>query len=263
MTRGASSTARDIDVFGLRIQDTTLHGAAETIVSSAAAGANLRVGFVNAHCVNEMHKNTNYRASLEGFDILYADGMGMRIAANAVGETLADNVNGTDLFPILCEQAADAGVPIFLLGARDGLADRTARRMASLYPGLNVAGSHHGYFKTQAEERALIDMINKSGAEILFVALGVPLQELWIERNRPRLRPSVIVGVGGLFDYYSGRIPRAPVAMRRTGMEWLWRLAMEPSRLWRRYILGNAEFLGRVALMRFLKRPSMPKSTAA
>ena len=89
MKRAASSTARDIDVFGLRIQDTTLHGAAETIVSSAAAGANLRVGFVNAHCVNEMHKNTHYRSSLEGFDILYADGMGMRIAATAVGETLA------------------------------------------------------------------------------------------------------------------------------------------------------------------------------
>jgi N-acetylglucosaminyldiphosphoundecaprenol N-acetyl-beta-D-mannosaminyltransferase len=122
--------------------------------------------------------------------------------------------------------------------------------MSARYPGLEIAGTHHGYFKPGREERDVIDAINRSGAEILFVAFGVPLQEIWIERNRHRLKPSVVIGVGGLFDYYSGRIPRAPLALRRTGLEWLWRLAMEPGRLWRRYLLGNAEFLGRVAMLK-------------
>lgn len=244
---GTAAPGRTLSLFGLTIRDTTLPEAAATIIGAARSNAKLNVAFVNAHCVNQFHQDESYRRSLQSFDVLYADGVGMRIAAKAAGDDLSDNVNGTDLFPILCEEAAESGVPIFLLGAQRGRADETARRMALLYPGLNIAGTHHGFFDSAEDEQALIERINASNAAILFVALGVPLQEKWIERNRPRLRPSVILGVGGLFDYYSGAIPRAPEKLRDNGLEWAWRLAQEPKRLWRRYVIGNLEFMTRVA----------------
>lgn len=238
---------RTLSLFGLNIHDTTLPQAAASVINAAKSGEQLNVAFVNAHCVNQWHQDEDYRRSLRAFDVLFADGIGMKIAARAAGDDLTDNVNGTDLFPIICEEAAETGVPIFLLGAQKGRADKTARRMSMLYPGLNIAGTHHGYFKTASDEAAVIDRINASGAEILFVALGVPLQEKWIERNRARLKPNVILGVGGLFDYYSGAVERAPEPLRKSGLEWAWRLAQEPKRLWRRYIIGNIEFMSRLA----------------
>lgn len=243
----SSLYGRTLSLFGLQICDTTLPDAAATIISAAQSQERLNVAFVNAHCVNQWHQDEDYRKSLQSFDVLFADGVGMKIAAKAAGDDLTDNVNGTDLFPLLCEEAAETGVPIFLLGAQKGRADETARRMSILYPGLNIAGTHHGFFASEQDEAAVIDRINASGAAILFVALGVPLQEKWIERNRARLEPHVILGVGGLFDYYSGAIERAPEKLRKNGLEWAWRLAQEPGRLWQRYIIGNAEFLARLA----------------
>ena len=114
---------------------------------------------------------------------------------------------------------------------------------------MKIAGFHDGYF-TEQQESSIIEMINHSGAAILLVGFGVPKQELWLALNREQLNPSVCMGIGGLFDYYSGRIPRAPVWMREIGLEWSWRLMQEPSRMWKRYIIGNPLFLYRVWLQR-------------
>lgn len=119
-------------------------------------------------------------------------------------------------------------------------------------PGLVVSGSHHGYIDGAEHEARIVDAINASGAGILLVALGVPMQELWMARNRGRLTVPVVIGVGGLFDYYSGRIARAPLVLRKAGLEWAWRLAQEPRRLARRYLAGNAEFLARLAYERLV-----------
>ena len=170
------------------------------------------------------------------------------MAAWLAGHKLQDNVNGTDLFPVLCRHAAQAQVGIYLFGARDGRARAAGESMQRANPGLSISGSHHGYINDAAAEARLIEAINSSGANILLVALGAPAQELWIARNRHKLRPAVVLGVGGLFDYYSGSVARAPKAIRQVGMEWAWRLAMEPKRLAKRYIYGNAEFLVRVGL---------------
>jgi N-acetylglucosaminyldiphosphoundecaprenol N-acetyl-beta-D-mannosaminyltransferase len=117
--------------------------------------------------------------------------------------------------------------------------------MLQRYPGLEIAGARDGYFRPE-EEGAVIEAINGSGARILLVAFGAPRQELWIARWRDRLAPPVAMGVGGLFDFYSGRIPRAPVWMREIGLEWVFRLMQEPGRMWRRYVIGNPLFLYRV-----------------
>jgi len=149
------------------------------------------------------------------------------------------------MFPLLCEAAAREHVPIYLLGAKPGVAQATADNMVERYPNLTVAGVRDGYFNAE-EEDAVVEAINESGARILLVAFGAPRQELWLEQWRDRLAPPVCMGVGGLFDFYSGRIARAPAWMREMGLEWVFRLLQEPGRMWRRYVIGNPLFLYRV-----------------
>src|SRR5262249_18329711 len=154
------------------------------------------IGFLNAHCVNVMRTDGDYRVALNGLDRIFADGMGVRIAARAAGVTLKDNVNGTDLFPVLCRHAARNGLGIYVFGAREGIAAAAAQRMVRDNPDLIVSGTHHGYVADADAESRLVAEINSSGARIVLVGLGVPAQELWIARNRPRLQPAVIIGVG-------------------------------------------------------------------
>jgi exopolysaccharide biosynthesis WecB/TagA/CpsF family protein len=252
-----------VRVFGYEIADTLLAAAADDILRRAEQSIPTSIAFLNAHCINVSARDAVYRDALSSMDRLYGDGIGIHLAARAAGVTLKDNVNGTDLFPEICARAARSNVPLFLFGAADGVAAEAGRRMRDAHAGLVVAGAAHGYIKTRADEDALINMINASGAKILFVALGVPLQERWILQNRHRLNVPVILAVGGLFDYFAGRIPRAPLIIRRLRSEWVWRLAMEPRRLWKRYLGGNIAFLARLAWHRvvrpssFARRPSL------
>lgn len=231
-------------LFGLPLVNARLEDAAEAIVGRAARGDRAILHFINAHCVNTLKADPAYGRALSHADALLPDGSGLRIAALLTGRTMGDNLNGTDLFPWLCREAAAQNVPLFLLGGKAGIADVVAVNMKATCPGLNIAGTHHGFF-AQENEDAVIDAINASGAGILLVGLGVPAQEKWIARCRSRITVPVLMGVGGLFDYYSGRIARAPLLLRKTGLEWVWRLAMEPRRLARRYVAGNALFLVR------------------
>jgi exopolysaccharide biosynthesis WecB/TagA/CpsF family protein len=253
---------RAITLFGLDIMDTSIEQAAKWLVTRAQHRQSTQVSFLNADCVNIMHSNPTYRDALARSDRIFADGIGVRIAAKLAGHSLQDNVNGTDLFPVLCRQAAAGNVGVFLFGARPGRAKSSGEAMQRANPGLIVSGSHHGYIDGPDQEARVIDEINASGAEILLVALGAPNQELWIARNRHRLRPAVVLGVGGLFDYYSGSVARAPITVRKFRMEWLWRLAMEPRRLARRYIIGNVEFLIRVGLAAASHSATQPAKSA-
>jgi UDP-N-acetyl-D-mannosaminuronic acid transferase (WecB/TagA/CpsF family) len=166
-----------VRLFGVEVRDTTLADAAGWLTTRARHGVKTDVAFLNAHCVNVMHSDPDYRRALDEMDAMFADGIGMRIAAKAAGVALSDNVNGTDLFPVLCRQAAAGGVGIFLFGARDGIAKAAGERMQSEIPGLVVSGSHHGYIYGAEHEAGIVEAINASGAGILLVALGVPTQE--------------------------------------------------------------------------------------
>jgi N-acetylglucosaminyldiphosphoundecaprenol N-acetyl-beta-D-mannosaminyltransferase len=202
--------------------------------------------FVNADCMNISARDAEYHATLGRDDAwVFADGAGIKLAGVISRQPVKDNVNGTDMFPLLCAACAGNGQSLFLLGARPGVAEEVQERMSALHPGLRVAGTHHGYFSHEDCD-AVIDRINASGADILLVAFGAPLQERFIARHRARLTVPLVMGVGGLFDFYSGRIPRAPKILRDASLEWAWRLAMEPRRLWKRYLVGNFTFLGRV-----------------
>lgn len=243
-------------LFGFGIEPTTLAEAAEDILEDARGGQGRQVVFVNAHCVNVAARNTAYCRLLRRHDRLYADGRGMALAARLAGSALPDNVNGTDLLPLLCERAAVAGVPLALLGAAPGVAATCAARLQARFPGLQIPFVHDGFF-TDAQVPEIVADINRSGARILLVAMGVPRQELWIDQHAASLEVPVLMAVGGLFDFYAGVRRRAPRLVRRVGMEWVFRLALEPCRLFRRYIFGNPIFLWRALRLRLQGREAL------
>lgn len=247
MMRPAS---RQLQLLGLDIDNVDLECAAADLAGAGRLAHARRVVFVNAHVMNCAWADRAYWDTVASADVRYADGSGMAVAARLAGDTLNDNVNGTDLLPLLADQAVKNGVTIFLLGGSPGAAAGSAATIAAQGLPHAIAGTHHGFFeKGSVEEDAVIDRINASGAAILLVGMGVPLQDCWIERNAHRIKVPVQVGVGGLFDFFSGRVSRAPVVLRTLGLEWTWRLAEEPGRMWRRYIIGNVTFLARAAVL--------------
>jgi len=235
-----------LDFFGIPIVNTTMEEGIEWIIDHARGTTHAQMAFVNPDCLNIAYTHAEYRQVLQSTDRVLPDGIGIHVGCRILGTSLMANVNGTDLFPLLCaELEKQPELSLFLLGAQPGIAELTASNMQERFPGLTIAGTQHGFFP-QDEEEAMIAKINASGANILLVAFGAPRQELWLARNRERLQPTVAMGVGGLFDFYSGRISRAPQWLRELGLEWTWRLLQEPGRMWRRYVIGNPLFLMRV-----------------
>jgi len=241
-------------ILGIRIHNITREEALQEVEAliTRADGART-VFFVNAHCINVAADDPAYRTALNRADLVLPDGVGIRIAGRILGTRVRDNVNGTDFFPMLCERLDRRGASVFLLGALPGLAEKVANWIRAHFRSVEVAGTHDGYFSPQ-QEPEVVREVASSRADVLLVAMGVPLQELWILRHRDELGVRVAFGVGGLFDFYSGRIPRAPYWMRRIGLEWFYRLLQEPRRLWRRYLIGNAVFIARVFRARFRAR---------
>lgn len=228
----------------VRIFDLPLVSATkEQAIQSMLTMARCRVAFVNAHCVNVAHGDPTYRESLQTADLLLPDGVGVEFAARWHDKRLVANLNGTDFCPLLAAELARRGLSLFLLGGRPGIAEKAGQALVRQLPHLRIAGTLDGY--CGAREETAIPRINDSGAHVLWVAMGVPLQETWLARNQNQLSPRLVMGVGALFDFLSGRIPRAPVWVRDARMEWAWRLAMEPRRMFHRYVVGNALFVAR------------------
>ena len=203
------------------------------------------IHFVNAHCINVSVRDEQYRNILQSSAAVFPDGTGIRKAGDALNHPIADNVNGTDLFPMICERCGRSGKRLYLLGGKPSVAEKCAAWADNRAGSPITAGFHDGYFSKE-ETPSVIQEINASGCDILLVGMGVPSQEMWLREHLGELRVPVVMGVGGLFDYYSGTIPRAPLLMRKMGIEWVWRLMMEPRRMWKRYIIGNVQFLRRV-----------------
>jgi exopolysaccharide biosynthesis WecB/TagA/CpsF family protein len=235
---------RHFELLGVKIDNVQMTAAVKMIIARAASGKPAQYAFVNADCLNKCCKDSAYARALSRQDAVFADGSGIRMAAAMRNLTVSDNVNGTDMFPLLCAEAAEKGISIYLLGAKSGVADAVVKNMQAQYPSLKFAGTRDGFIKP-SEMPGVIEAINASGAGILLVAMGAPRQELWALRHRNELKVPVTIGVGGLFDFFSGNISRAPLWLRKAGFEWIWRFLQEPRRMWRRYFVGNPLFLFR------------------
>lgn len=237
---------RKLVVLDVGFISTSLEKALSMFEEVISRGGKERVSFINADCVNISYTDSQYKEILNSQSLVLPDGAGISIACRMIGERLTANLNGTDLLPHICEISVKHGYSIFLLGAGESVAARVKTNLENAWPGLNICGEQHGYFAPGAETDAVIEKINASKPNILLVAFGAPRQEKWIHEHCERLDVNLMLGVGGLFDFFSGDKQRAPRWMRNNGLEWLYRLYLEPGRLWRRYIVGNPLFIYRM-----------------
>lgn len=235
-----------LSIMGVIINNITMYEAIHRIADKLDKRQQELVYFVNADCLNKVFIDKDYYNILINNKMNLPDGSGISLAAKMLGSAIKENVNGTDMLPHLCRFALRNEYRIYLLGAAPGVAMRMKTRLELRYPGILICGTSHGYFDFDTQADNVIEDINVRKTDILLVAFGAPLQERFIHENKDRIDAPVMIGVGGLFDFYSGRIARAPLWMRQIGMEWVFRLLMEPKRMWKRYIIGNPMFLYRV-----------------
>jgi N-acetylglucosaminyldiphosphoundecaprenol N-acetyl-beta-D-mannosaminyltransferase len=211
----------------------------ERWVDQGRGGAAL---YLNAHLFNLIWDDPALSAVFESGALNYADGMAVVWAARLLGHPVPERIPLTFAIESLAANWNERGFSVFFLGGAPGCADAAARRLTANYPGIRVAGSHHGYFDDEASP-AIVDLVNSSNSDILLVGLGNPRQEVWVAQHLDQLNVSATMTCGGLFDWVSGRRRPAPRWIGKLGLEWLYRLIIEPRRLSRRYLIGNPRFL--------------------
>lgn len=199
---------------------------------------------VNVHMCMEAHKHPDFMAVVEGADLATADGMPMLRAMNGFHGLRQERVAGNDLMPALMAEAEREGLSVYLYGGKQAVLDLIVSKAGREYPKLRLAGTHSPPFRALSAEEWGTDAarIAESGAHIVLVSLGCPRQEKWMAAMKGRV-PAVMVGVGGAFLLYAGLDTRAPKWMRDASLEWLYRLALEPGRLWKRYLVTNTKFV--------------------
>jgi N-acetylglucosaminyldiphosphoundecaprenol N-acetyl-beta-D-mannosaminyltransferase len=211
---------------------------------------------INAAKIVEFQGDEALRAAIRDAHLLTADGQAVVWAARLLGHAVPERVAGADLMEQLLAHAARRGYSVFLLGARDEVVAACVTKATQLYPELRVAGYRNGYFK-RADEPAIVEQIRASGADILFLGFGTPAKEYFMHRHYQDLGVPFVMGVGGTFDVFAGYTKRAPRWIQDSGFEWLFRLAQEPRRMWKRYLVGNSRFLwlvGRDFMKKRLRR---------
>jgi len=212
----------------------------ETIRGAITKGQFTQHVVVNVAKLVNMRIDTQLRESVHSCDIINIDGMGVVLGARFLGHSVPERVAGVDLFHELLRMSEANQFSVFLLGAEDNVVSKATSNVQTLYPGLQVAGYHHGYFWD--DEEALVKKIRSSGAKLLFVAITSPKKENFINRWQDQLGVDFVMGVGGTFDVVAGKVKRAPKWMQQYGLEWLYRVIQEPSRMWKRYLTTNLKF---------------------
>jgi N-acetylglucosaminyldiphosphoundecaprenol N-acetyl-beta-D-mannosaminyltransferase len=236
------------------LSDDELNGALSAAVRAEERSLILHV---NVHCLNLSRRHAWLCAFLNSASIVFCDGVGVMLGARILGKHIKQRIPITEWIWQLADVAESQGFTLFLLGGRPTVAEQAATRTLQRFPQLRIVGIHHGYFdKTPGsrENEAVVTMINAANPDILLVGFGMPVQERWLMENRERLEVRVALTGGAIIDRMAGQVRRGPRWMTDNGLEWLTRLAAEPTRLWRRYLIGNPVFLLRVLGERFMLR---------
>ncbi len=236
-----------INICGIEIDRYNFDQVLERIVTHALnSGSPEYVVTPNAMHIISLQKDAAFREIYRQAFLVVPDGVSLLWAAKFLNTPLNGRVNGTDLFEQLCAVAAGKKLKVFLLGGRPGAADAAAEILAARHQDLEIVGTccpPYG-FESQSTELALINnQIKAVKPDLLFVGLGAPKQEKWIAANYQELGVPISVGIGVSFELVANMVSRAPVWMQKTGLEWLFRLIVEPNRLWKRYIIGNPLFI--------------------
>lgn len=238
----SAAPAQAVDILGIQVHcvdfDQTLQiiqewlGATIPLSPIDNITSTYQICTVNPEYIIDARRNPTFARVLKEASLAVPDGVGILWAAHVLGRPLCERVTGSDGIYRICERAAINGWRVFLLGAAPGIARCAAERLKNLYPGLGIAGTYSGDPHAQAWPE-IKERLQRSHPDILFVAFGHPQQDLWIARHRGELPVRLAIGVGGAFDFVAGAVPRAPRWMRRLGLEWLFRLIQQPSRLGR------------------------------
>jgi N-acetylglucosaminyldiphosphoundecaprenol N-acetyl-beta-D-mannosaminyltransferase len=237
-----SSTTR-AELLDLPFDAETMHGAVDRCIAWCdGPRASHTVITANSGILCLMRSDRALRRACEAGDLILADGMSVVWTSRMTGQDFPERVSGVDLMARLLEAGAPRGLSAYFLGAKAEVVTRLAEVCRERFPGLRVAGYRDGYFRPD-HDAAIVEEIRAARPHFLFVGMPTPFKEVWCERHRARLDVPVIMGVGGSFDVLAGFVRRAPPWMQRIGMEWSWRLLMEPRKMWRRYLVTNTQFV--------------------
>lgn len=238
-------------VLGMRVDAGNYAASTERIIgwASFASDRPRYVCVANVHMVMESHDSPDFKRIVNSADMVTSDGMPLVWMLRSLGLPLAERVYGPTLTLHVCEAAAAEGVPVGFYGGSPAALNELTAELTTRFPSLDVRYAYSPPFRelTPDEDASVVEQINDSGARILFVGLGCPKQERWMADHSNQL-PLVQLGVGAAFDFHAGRVKQAPTWMQDRGLEWLFRLAVEPKRLWKRYLYNNPRFLALAAM---------------
>lgn len=241
------SVAQKQSLFGVGVNPTTYAEATAAILAAARARQSYGVTALATHGLMEAVNDPTFGAVVDNLDVVTPDGQPVRWALNALhGARLADRVYGPDLTAQVCAAAADEGIGVYLFGSTPETCAAFAKELRQRWPDLRIAGIQPDRFREATPEEDADDVarMTASGAGIVLVGRGCPRQEQWVAAHCGRV-PAAMLAVGAAFDYHAGTLRRPPAWMQRVGLEWLWRLALEPRRLFRRYAVTNTQFIVR------------------
>jgi N-acetylglucosaminyldiphosphoundecaprenol N-acetyl-beta-D-mannosaminyltransferase len=249
-------------VLGMRVDATTYRETTDAATDMAIAGHGGMICVANVHMVMEAFDDPAFRQIVNSADRVTPDGMPLVLALRRMGIPQAERVYGPTLTPIVCQRAAELGLPVGFYGGTRSAVEAVVTELSRRHPKLRIPFAFSPPFRPldAAEDASVVEAIQEAGVKILFVGLGCPKQERWMAAHRDALG-CVMLGVGAAFDFIAGRKRQAPAWLQRRGLEWFFRLCAEPLRLWRRYLIGNPRFLYHFALERLRARSARGAAT--
>ena len=243
-----------VDILNVRVACLDFPGILNQVEGWLPGSERRTILYANAHCLNTACEDAQVRSALKQADLVYADGVSVVWASRFLSGRRLVKMTGADWIWPFCRWAQARRVSLYLLGGKPGVGRRAAEVLLQRYPSLDILGSADGFFQEKGEAEVVRE-INRLCPQVLFIGMGTPLQEKWVAAQRPALDVPLCWAVGALFDYVAGDERRVPAGMYSLGLEWLWRLWVNPRGKWRRYILGNPLFAWRVLKQRIKSQP--------
>ncbi len=251
------SNIESCPVLGVRLTATDYNGALDAVRSAVESGRGIRLNFCNVHVTMLAQSMPELMDALNHPDALtLPDGMPLVWAMRSWGENIRNRVYGPDFFELCMSKSVEYKFRHFFYGSTDDTLEKLKKRLRERFSGIIIVGSYSPPFKplTDGEEADVVQKMNESGADIVWVALGAPKQEVWAGRMADKLSAPVVAAVGAAFDFHAGTVKQAPDWMQDHGLEWLYRLIQEPGRLWFRYCYYNPLFVLKFAFERLFSR---------
>jgi len=242
MENTAAGTPENLNLYGINFSNLTKPEVLERIAELSRDGKKEFVVTPNVDHIVRLKKDADFQKVYESAALVLTDGMPVYFTSKLLGKPIKEKISGSDIFPDILKLASEKNLSIFLLGATEESGSKALKKLNRDFPQLEIAGRlspPHGFEKDEAETENIVRKINETAPDLLFLFLGSPKQEIWIDRNIDRLEINIAFCFGAALDFYSGNIRRAPVWMQKTGLEWFWRLLREPRRLGKRYLVDD------------------------